>query len=372
MKQLAIRLLLLTWLPVLLKAQQVVLHWGYDAAVKQYAVDYLKNAGTIGISVGIAENGKMYQYHLGEAAKGSGAEPDSGTVYAIGSIAKTFAATLLAQAVTDKKCSLQDDIRQYLPDSLNFSGLAYEGHPIRLMHLCNHTSRIPSQLAALPAGWNAFSNEEKYQFKKQYTADSFLKSLEQVRLDTLPGIKYEYSNAAVKLLTLIIERLYQRPYTALLEEYVQQQIGLLHTRVLPDSLGWARFATGQQDRAVLMRTKNIDDFTSGPGVNATLPDMLRYLQFEIAEKNKAVQATHRQTWEHADGIRLGLVWRIEKLPDGEEYYFHSGQGWGCNSFCIFSVKRNTGVVVLVNETTNQKNVIALGNAVFRKILSVKE
>lgn len=145
-----------------------------DSTIRLYAAHYLKQKGTIGISIGLIDNGKTYAYHLGETEKGNRVAPTSTTLYSMGSIAKTFAATLTAQAVLDGKCRLQDDIRMYLPDSLDFSHLAYRGQPIQLLHLCNHTARIPSQLAQLPANWNSLSPEEKYHFKKKYSAQAFL------------------------------------------------------------------------------------------------------------------------------------------------------------------------------------------------------
>ncbi|GAB3268729.1 hypothetical protein GCM10027347_38330 [Larkinella harenae] len=283
----------------------------------------------------------------------------------------TFAATLTAQAVLEGKCKLQDDIRKYLPDSLDFSNLSYQGWPIQLLHLCNHTSRIPAQLAPLPANWNSLSADEKYQYKKKYTAQAFLNDLQHLRVDTIPGTKYAYSNAAVKLLTLIVERIYQRPYAVLLEDYIQKEMGLQDTKLYLNALDWTRFASGRQDKAVLIRTKDSDDFTSGPGLNSTLSDMLRYVAFQMAEKNKATTLTHQQTWEGSNDIRIGLIWRMGRLPNQETYFYHSGQGWGCMSFSIFSVQSKRGVVILVNDTMDQKSLIDLGERIFQELAAVK-
>ncbi|GAB3327565.1 hypothetical protein GCM10027299_28370 [Larkinella ripae] len=360
--------LLIIWVQQPLKAQNPASRAVQDSILEKYATDYLKKEGTVGISIGLVNNGKTAQYHWGETEKGNRTAPDSTTLYSLGSIAKTFAATLLAQAVVDKKCTLRDDIRTYLPDRLDFSNLSYGGKPIQLLHLCNHTARIPSQLANLPANWNTRSPEEKYHYKKNYTAPDFLKDLQHCRIDTLPGTRYDYSNAGVKLLTLIIERLYHRPYAALLEEYGQKEIGLLNTKVFLSPSDWTRFASGSQDKEVLIRTKDRDDFTSGPVLNSTVSDMLRYLTFQMTEKNRVVQLTHQKTWEDSNGIRMGLIWRLGRLTATEDSFFHSGQGWGCMSFCIFSVKRKTGVVVLVNDTTNQKRLIELGKRIFQEVV----
>lgn len=153
----------------------------------------------------------------------------------------------------------------------------------------------------------------------------------------------------------------------MLETYGQKTIGLSNTKVYLNAQDWTRFASGQQDKPMLMRTKDRDDFTSGPGLNSTVNDMLRYLTFHLAEPNKTAQLTHQQTWEGSDDIRVGLIWRLGKL-DNEDYFFHSGQGWGCTSFCLFSVKKQKGVIIFVNETMNQKTVIDLGKRIVQELV----
>ena len=82
----------------------------------------------------------MLTYHYGTMDKKTMQLPDNQTIYEIGSITKTFTGTLLAQALLDKKISLDDDIRKYLPEK--YPNLEYENQPILVKHLANHTSRL--------------------------------------------------------------------------------------------------------------------------------------------------------------------------------------------------------------------------------------
>ncbi len=137
-------------------------------------------------------------------------KPTANTLYEIGSITKTFTGTLLAQAVVEGKVNIDDDIRKYLSGS--YPNLVYKGHPVKLFHLINHTSRLPF---LLPNNINLsnFSQDTIPYIvsaqQKNYSKETFLKDLHVVELDTIPGTKYGYSNASTQLLGFILEKLYK-------------------------------------------------------------------------------------------------------------------------------------------------------------------
>ena len=90
---------------------------------------FMMSPQNCGISIGISQKGKNYFYNYGEIKRDSKIAPDSNSIYDIGSITKTFTALLLAKAVTENKCKLEDDIRKYLPGK--FHNLTYYGKVIR-------------------------------------------------------------------------------------------------------------------------------------------------------------------------------------------------------------------------------------------------
>ncbi|MBX9732880.1 MAG: serine hydrolase, partial [Chitinophagaceae bacterium] len=120
-----------------------------DSLVNKVAPIYLQNPNTNGISIGIFYKGKKYKYNYGEVIKGSGKLPTADNFYNLGSVAKTFVTTILAEAVVEKRVKLTDDIRKYLPTG--YSNLEYENYPIKLVDLANHTSGLPRQFHTFPA-----------------------------------------------------------------------------------------------------------------------------------------------------------------------------------------------------------------------------
>mgnify|MGYP006183925015 CR=1 FL=1 len=90
-----------------------------------------------GLSIGIIQNGNIiYSKGIGLASVESNTKNNTKTVFNIASIAKQFTASCIWVLVQEKKLSLEDDIRKYLPEMPN------SGTPIKIKHLLNHTSGI--------------------------------------------------------------------------------------------------------------------------------------------------------------------------------------------------------------------------------------
>src|ERR1700761_3178774 len=66
-----------------------------DKRVDTAARTYIQKINTVGLSIGVLKNGKISVYNYGETGKGGGQLPTAETLFEIGSITKTFTATLL-------------------------------------------------------------------------------------------------------------------------------------------------------------------------------------------------------------------------------------------------------------------------------------
>ncbi|REM95993.1 class A beta-lactamase-related serine hydrolase, partial [Mycobacterium tuberculosis] len=95
-------------------------------------------------SIGVVYRGKEFIRHRGDMEAGKPGPPTDATLYEIGSLSKTLAGTLMANAVRDGKLGLDDDVRMYLQG--DYPNLQYQGDPIRIRHLLSHTSGLPNML----------------------------------------------------------------------------------------------------------------------------------------------------------------------------------------------------------------------------------
>ena len=89
-----------------------------DKKVDTAARNYIQKGNTVGLSIGILRKGVTHIYNYGETADGNKTMPDADNLFEIGSITKTFTATLLAYYVNEGKVKLTDPITKYLPDSV--------------------------------------------------------------------------------------------------------------------------------------------------------------------------------------------------------------------------------------------------------------
>lgn len=330
-----------------------------DRVVDKYVRFYLADANAVGLSIGILKNGKTYTYNYGETKTGTHQLPTTNSIYELGSIAKTFIATLLAQAVVDKKAALTDDIRKYLPGS--YPNLVYQGQPIRLVHLTNHTSGLPESFRNFPYdSLNKLNEEEQFRYFEAYSTDNLFKDLHSAKLTSVPGQQYQYNGNAFHVLIAILERIYQRSYESLLTAYLQRQLGMSSTKNDLSASESKRFVQGyDNERHERLHFNNPQTMTGGPGLNSTLHDLILYIQANLAQTNGALKLTHQLTWGQPDGFGIGMAWMMNTKCSGDRYIYHSGRSRGCNSLCSFYPAKNMGVVILVNETVNQGRLFVL-------------
>ncbi len=181
-----------------------------DTIIQNVASTFMKDTLRVGLSIGIIKDDKTYTFNYGSTEKGKDLLPTSNTIYEIGSISKTFTGTLLAKAIADKKVKLDDDIRKYLTG--NYPNLEYNGQPIKLVHLVNHTSGLPPFLPNKPEVFQHPQNSIPFlitAIQKNYTKEKFLNDLRNIKIDTVPGFNYKYSNVAAQLLSFILEKVYK-------------------------------------------------------------------------------------------------------------------------------------------------------------------
>ena len=312
-----------------------------DKEVDSAAARYMSLQGTVGLSIGILKDGKTIFYGYGETAKGNKQIPNEHTLFEIGSLSKTFTAILLANAVGDGKVKLDDPVNKYLPDSI--PSLAYEGIPVTLKTLSNHSSGIPR----MPSNFHPKDVNNPY---KDYHVDdlfSFYKHFEPLRK---PGEKYEYSNLAAGTLGVILEGLYHKTYEELFTEYICKPLGMNETRQFLQKPDSSRFAKGYNEDGDYSSQWDFDALAAAGAIRSTTSDLLQYAKANLgdapAELDEAIQMTHRITFTEGQ-IKVGLGWHLIR-PGKDEVIFHNGQTAGFHSYLAINPGKKFAVVILSN------------------------
>lgn len=315
---------------------QVVASQLIDSVITARAEAFTREPNAAGLSIGLYRLGESYTYHFGTIRKGVQLRPTDSTLYPIASITKTFTGLLLAQAATEGRLKLDDDVRQYLDG--NYPNLEYNGQPVRLYHLVSHVSRLPFNISPridLPG----------------YTRADFFNDLHKVKIDTIPGVKFQYSNAAAQLAGYVLEKIYNEPFESLLKSKIAIPLGMRHTclSLMPEDhklLATGYTASGLAD------TSNYATMGAAGGLKSTVTDLLKYLRAQLGANSEAIKLTRRESWgfDMSNGSRYicGLNWQIIRKPDGTQRIFQDGNVPGYSCKMIILPEEDMGIVVLSN------------------------
>jgi CubicO group peptidase (beta-lactamase class C family) len=316
-----------------------------DKTIDSIARDYFRHPAATALSIGILQQGRYRSYHYGATVKNNGVLPNDSTLYEIGSITKTFTATLLAQAVLDRKLSLDDDIRRYLHGQ--YPNLAYKEQPIRVRDLANHTSRLPS----IPANFEQQTPFIPLKPYQHYTNTLFTEALHRFSPDTLPGYKFEYSNMGMALLGHILENVYGQPYEQLLEQYITRPLQMFNTGTTwrPEQFNNRALPYSENGQPVAFSSLGI--FISAGAIHSSLQDLFRYAQCQLANCTPAVQLTHQPT-VHS----MGLGWGVLQHANYSQLE-HNGSTEGFRSNMTLYPELHSGCIVLANSKASLDNVV---------------
>jgi CubicO group peptidase (beta-lactamase class C family) len=319
-----------------------------DSAIDKSVRKYFRDKSAIGFSIGIIKNGKKWVYNYGEVKKGEGKISTANTYYEIGSITKTFTATVLAHAILEKRIKLQDDIRNYLQDS--FPNLQFRTYPIEVVHLSNHTSRLPG----VPADFFQQTPYDSLNPYVHYSEQMFWNALHRVTIDTMPGTKQYYSNFGVSILGHLLEQVYQQNYETLVSQLILAPLKMKSTKFQMNEKDLHKMAQGYTNKGIATPPWDVGPFIPSGAIKSTVNDMLKYLRYNIEEKSETVKLTHQLTWGTSEnGTALG--WFISKTPGGLKLYQHDGGTGGFVSKIVVIPERNLGFVIFANSNIDLGN-----------------
>jgi len=319
-----------------------------DAIVDRAAKAYFKTApSAMGISIGVLKDGKTYTYNYGRRDKASSAKPESDSLYEIASITKTFTGTLLAQAAIEKKLSLDDDVRKYMEGQ--YPNLEFQGHPIKVEQLVNHLSGLPFNLPDIPENRPPFPTPippAAEDLMEHYTRENFLADLHKVKLERAPGEKFSYSNAAAVLASIILERIYGKPYEEIVKEKIAEPLHMSDTTISLNESQKERLLKGYDENGNMQPSVR-DIMLGAAALKSTVADMLKYAQWEMSEQDLAVELSHKPTFTY-NNYSAGLNWQMIR-GGGYRRIWQEGTLPGFNSMCMVLPELKVGIVALANE-----------------------
>jgi len=175
-----------------------------------------------GCALGVIRDGALvYTSGYGDAELERGTPITPNGVFYIASVSKQFTATAAVLLALDGRLSLDDDIRQYVPELPDY------GSTISIRHLLTHTSGLRDYLSLME--YAGMSLEQPWE-----PAEILALITRQEELNFAPGTQYLYSNTGYFLIPIIVERVTGQPFRAFVDERIFRPLGMRDSRFHDD------------------------------------------------------------------------------------------------------------------------------------------
>ena len=315
-----------------------------------------------GVAVAVTVDRQSYFFNYGVASKENATPVNNATLFEIGSISKTFTATLASYAQVLGKLSLDEHPGKYMRQ---LKGSAVD--QASLMNLGTYTA------GGLPL-----------QFPDEVTPAKMVDYFQQWKPDAPVGTQRKYSNPSLGLFGHVTALALKSDFADAMERQIFPQLGLKHSYIHVPNNELVNYAWGynQENRAIQVNPGVLAAETYG--VKTTAPDLIRFVQANIdpslldANMQRAIEGTQVGYFK-IGGMVQGLGWEqyaypntLERLLDGnsEAMIFESnpatplsspqvpsgptlfdktGSTGGFGAYVAFVPKKNIGIVILANK-----------------------
>lgn len=322
----------------------------------------MKESDLPGVAVAITVNGQQFFFGYGVASRESGQKVTEKTIFEVGSVSKTFAATLAAYAVESGTFSLSEKASAYLPA---LSGSALD--KVDVLDLGTYTAGgLPLQVP------DDVTNQ-----------DGMIAYFRAWKPEFAAGTHRRYSNPSIGLFGYLAAESMGKSFDALMQETILPKLGLSNTfiHVPKERMGDYAYGYTKTGKPIRVSPGVLD--SEAYGIKTTAPDLIRFVEANIDDKvsdeklRRAITATHVGYYKVGE-MAQGLGWesysyptaldtllagnsadmafkpqKAEKLQppvpaDGDAWLNKTGSTNGFATYAAFIPARKVGIVILAN------------------------
>lgn len=284
-------------------------------------------------SISIYKNGKeTYSKHIGYKDYNKKTRANNTTKYRIGSITKTFTATIISQLVDEGKLTLNTKLNTFFPKLPNASKTTIED-------LLRHQSGLTN----ITQSDDIRSWIEKPQTRKQMI-DRFIKNGTQFD----PGEKSEYSNTNYVILSYIAEILDKKSFNKILDSRIIKPLKLKRTEfgkaINPkDNNAFAYYFNNNQWNLITMQTHM--SAPMGAGAVVSTPSDINVFYTNLFSGKLTSKKSLKNLTTIKKGKGLGIMQFNFK---GLDVYGHDGGIDGFQSFALYIPEKNISMAFTFN------------------------
>ena len=251
-----------------------------------------------GMAVAVIVNGKPHYFDYGVASKSDGAPVDGDTLFEVGSLSKTFTATLAGYALAQGTLSLSEPASTYLPA---LRGTAFDR--IGMLELATYSA------GGLPLQFPTEADNP----------ESMLDYFRRWEPSYPSGSRRLYSNPSMGLFGYLAAQSLGRSFADLMQSTLLPQLRLDHTYLHVPNDQSAHYAQGytKTDAPTRVTPGALDAETYG--IKTTTHDLVRFVNAAMQPDGlgdpwrRAIAAT-QTGYYRVGGMTQGLGWEFYRRP----------------------------------------------------------
>jgi beta-lactamase class C len=352
-----------------------------DSATR--AVMVKDNIPGMAVGITIADNTRVFNYGLASREPRKPVTDD--TLFELGSVSKTFTATLASWAEINNQLSLSEKVGKYLPSLQNS-----QFGSVSLLNLGTHTpGGLPLQV---PDGIR--SEDQLLQYFKGW------------RPAYAPGTYRTYNNPGIGTLGVITAESMGQDFTVLMEQRLLPALGMTSTFINVPASRMANYAQGytKEDKAVRMSAGVLS--SEAYGIKSTAADMIRYVQANMnlvkvdGKLQRAIANTHKGYFK-AGVMTQDLIWeqysypvelktllegnspemifdpspvteiRPPQTPQGNVWINKTGSTNGFGAYVAFVPAEHLGIVILANTSFPIEDRVTVAYKLLRSLVDIR-
>ncbi|MCL2588121.1 MAG: beta-lactamase family protein [Oscillospiraceae bacterium] len=286
----------------------------------------------------------------------NGEIPNENDVYEIGSITKTFTASLLAKYISEGKLSLDDSIANYV------DGLDDSYYP-SLKRLATHTAGYGYLPATIWVGMKMLLLPALLGSRNGGVLPDCLR-VDEKRMKSLllenkkedKDYPWAYSNFGMGLVGYALGQVSGRGYFDTMDDFLTQELEMpnSYTGINPDK-NLHGFSKKNKDIGNWDFEKTI--MSSAGDISATAEDMLTYAHKHMNEELPYLARTHQNyTTVRKSKSQSGLAWIM--TGENNQVIMHNGGTGAFDSLLVIDKQKKLAYVVLSNYLINQPKLVA--------------
>lgn len=277
---------------------------------------------------------------MADLEHGIALEEDS--LFEAGSVSKQFTTALVMKLVEDGELSLDEDIREHIPE------LPDHGESITLRQLIHHTSGLRDwgSVAAI-SGWGRGERSHEH----AHVLDILSR---QEALNFAPGEHYSYSNSGYNLMVVLIERVTGEDFAELSRERLLEPAGMEDSRwrtdytdVVPGRTAAYSGEAGDEEFSI---NRPIEHVHGNAALLTTVGDLLRWnraLETELFGETFDEHMHRRGKLNNGRELDYAAALRFDR-DHGTQTIGHTGATSGYRAYLSRFPDQKLSVAVLCN------------------------